>query len=137
MTEKQKIYADTFLATGNRREAYRAVNPNCTDATADTQSYKWHRKAEVKEYIENAQKEATKGSILSAEQVLQKWSDIANGVAMNHVMISNEALQHKIVECPPTVKEQMDALAKLGKYLGLLDERVTVTNVNPVVVDDV
>lgn len=75
ITQKQKLFADEYVLTGNASQSYQKVY-KCTLAVADTNGSRLLRNARVKEYIESTNKEIRNDKIADMQEVKEFWAEM-------------------------------------------------------------
>ena len=73
INQKQKIFADEFILTGNATQSYQKAY-NCNIKTAEANGSDLLRNTKVKKYIEEVNKEIHDDTIADMKEVKQFWT---------------------------------------------------------------
>ena len=120
LTKKEKVFCEEYVTNGcNASRAYQ-VAYECTIEDARKRYCKTFRKAEIKEYIRELQKEAFEQACITAERVALKLGDIAFAAKDDEFY---------------TVQAQLKALDLLQKQLGLQKQHIEADVKTDIVID--
>lgn len=146
MTEKQKRFCDEYLIDLNATRAYKVAYSSCKkDETARVNSSRMLTNANIKEYIEERQKDIQKRTEITQDKVIQELAAIAfsnatefASVRGNKVKIKNtKDLDENVKKAIVGIKkgkngieiksaDKVQALELLGKYFGIFKDKVDV-----------
>ena len=68
--DKEKIFCEEYVRTGNGTQTYLMLYPDCTIRSANNLSTRWLRKVHIKEQIKILQEEKLKASKISKESII-------------------------------------------------------------------
>ncbi|SIR49463.1 phage terminase small subunit [Peribacillus simplex] len=83
LTEKQKLFADYYIETGNATEAYKRVYKSKNDNTAAKEGFKLLRNPKIAPYLEERNKQLDDSRIADMEEVKRFWSDTLRNEEMD------------------------------------------------------
>ena len=109
LTKKEKAFCEEYVRNGGNASRAYLFAYDTTLESARKAYCKVYRKPEVKEYIEELQKEAFKAACITAERVALKLADVA---------FADKDDEHY------TVTAQLKALDLLQKQLGLQHQKL-------------
>ena len=112
LTEKQKRFCDEYIKLGNAKEA--AINAGYSKKTAKSMGSENLTKPDLKKYIDERMEQLASERIMSAQEILERLSLIANAEIKETVVIAN-ADGYSEVEKPPDFKVQIQAMKELLK----------------------
>ncbi|MDG4978930.1 terminase small subunit [Lactococcus lactis] len=112
LTEKQKRFCDEYIKLGNAKEA--AINAGYSKKTAKSMGAENLTKPDLKKYIDERMERIASERIMSAQEILERLSLIANAEIKETVVIAN-AEGYSEVEKPPDFKVQIQAMKELLK----------------------
>jgi phage terminase small subunit len=84
LTEKQKLFADLYIETGNATEAYKRVYKSQNDNTAGKEAFKLLRNPKITPYLEERNKQFESHRIADMEEVKRFWSDTLRDENIDH-----------------------------------------------------
>lgn len=120
LTAKQKLFCEEYVANGYKpQEAYRAIFPDATDATVRSNTYVMLKRPEVKEYIQQIQKERFEALNISAERIAEKLAEIAFSAKNDEDY---------------TASSQLKALDLLQKQMGLQNQKMEINGEQKIVI---
>ena len=110
MTEKQKMFAENYLANGyNALEAYAAAFPNSKQNKKPSYPYTLLKDPEVAEYIDRRRKEMYESLNIDAIRVITELSEVAFAKKGDEIY---------------NVNAKLKALEQLSKNLGLQTQKI-------------
>lgn len=112
LTEKQKRFCDEYIKLGNAKEA--AINAGYSKKTAKSMGAENLTKPDLKKYIDERMEQLASERIMSAQEILERLSLIANAEIKETVVVAN-AEGYAKVEKPPDFKTQIQAMKELLK----------------------
>ncbi|KSU06643.1 terminase small subunit [Lactococcus lactis] len=112
LTEKQKRFCDEYIKLGNAKEA--AINAGYSKKTAKSMGAENLTKPDLKKYIDERMEQIASERIMSAQEILERLSLIANAKIKETVVVAN-AEGYSEVEKPPGFKVQIQAMKELLK----------------------
>ena len=112
LTEKQKKFADYYIESGNATQA--AIKAGYSKKTAYKIGAENLRKPQIKKYIGERMEQLASERIMSAQEILERLSLIANAKIKETVVVAN-AEGYSEVEKPPDFKVQIQAMKELLK----------------------
>ncbi|PPA67492.1 terminase small subunit [Lactococcus lactis] len=112
LTEKQKRFCDEYIKLGNAKEA--AINAGYSPKTAKSMGAENLTKPDLKKYIDERMEQLASERIMSAQEILERLSLIANAKIKETVVVAN-AEGYSEVEKPPDFKTQIQAMKELLK----------------------
>lgn len=112
LTEKQKIFCDEYIKLGNATQA--AINAGYSKRTARSQGQRLLTNVDIKKYIDERMEQLASERIMSAQEILERLSLIANAEIKETVVVAN-AEGYAEVEKPPDFKTQIQAMKELLK----------------------
>lgn len=112
LTEKQKRFCDEYIKLGNAKEA--AINAGYSKKTAKSMGAENLTKPDLKKYIDERMEQIASERIMSAQEILERLSLIANAKIKETVVVAN-AEGYSEVEKPPDFKTQIQAMKELLK----------------------
>ncbi len=112
LTEKQKRFCDEYIKLGNAKEA--AINAGYSKKTAKSMGAENLTKPDLKKYIDERMEQLASERIMSAQEILERLSLIANAKIKETVVVAN-AEGYSEVEKPPDFKVQIQAMKELLK----------------------
>lgn len=112
LTEKQKRFCDEYIKLGNAKEA--AINAGYSKKTAKSMGAENLTKPDLKKYIDERMEQIASERIMSAQEILERLSLIANAEIKETVVVAN-AEGYAEVEKPPDFKTQIQAMKELLK----------------------
>lgn len=112
LTEKQKRFCDEYIKLGNAKEA--AINAGYSKKTAKSMGAENLTKPDLKKYIDERMEQIASERIMSAQEILERLSLIANAKIKETVVVAN-AEGYSEVEKPPDFKVQIQAMKELLK----------------------
>lgn len=81
LTQKQRNFADAYLASGHAGNSYRTAfevdGKKLKQSTCSTEGSKLLKNPNVKNYLEDRRKELTKKAVMTADEILQEIASIA------------------------------------------------------------
>lgn len=112
LTEKQKKFADYYIELGNATQA--AIKAGYSKKTANRIGPENLSKLVIKKYIDERMEQLASERIMSAQEILERLSLIANAEIKETVIISGvDGVEE--VEKPPDFKVQIQAMKELLK----------------------
>ena len=123
MTEKQKMFAETYLSNGmNAREAYYATFPNSKKTNKQpSYPYRLLKDPEIAAYIEQRRKEMYESLNIDAMRIITELSNVA---------FKNEFDENY------TMTAKLKALEQLSKNLGLQSQKIETKEVIEVLLEE-
>lgn len=112
LTKKQQDFADYYIELGNATQA--AIKAGYSKKTANTIAAQNLSKLSIKKYIDERMEQLASERIMSAQEILERLSLIANAEIKETVVIAN-AEGYSEVEKPPDFKTQIQAMKELLK----------------------
>ena len=112
LTKKQQDFADYYIELGNAEEA--AIKAGYSKNYARASAYKLLANVGIKKYIDERMKQLASERIMSAQEILERLSLIANAKIKETVVVAN-AEGYSEVEKPPDFKVQIQAMKELLK----------------------
>lgn len=147
MTEKQKRFCDEYLIDLNATRAYKVAYSSCKkDETARVNSSRMLTNANIKEYIEERQKDIQKRTEVTQEKVIKELAAIAFSNATefasakgNSVIIKDtDTLEENVKKAIVGIKKgkngievstasKVSALELLGRHLGMFKDKLEIS----------
>lgn len=112
LTKKQQDFADYYIELGNAEEA--AIKAGYSKNYARASAYKLLANVGIKKYIDERMEQLASDRIMSAQEILERLSLIANAEIKETVVVAN-AEGYAEVEKPPDFKTQIQAMKELLK----------------------
>lgn len=112
LTKKQQDFADYYIELGNAEEA--AIKAGYSKNYARASAYKLLANVGIKKYIDDRMEQLASERIMSAQEILERLSLIANAKIKETVVVAN-AEGYSEVEKPPDFKVQIQAMKELLK----------------------
>jgi len=112
LTKKQQDFADYYIEVGNAEEA--AIKAGYSKNYARASAYKLLANVGIKKYIDERMEKLASERIMSAQEILERLSLIANAEITETVVVAN-AEGYAEVEKPPDFKTQIQAMKELLK----------------------
>lgn len=112
LTKQQQDFADYYIKLGNAEEA--AIKAGYSKNYARASAYKLLANVGIKKYIDERMKQLASERIMSAQEILERLSLIANAKIKETVVVAN-AEGYSEVEKPPDFKVQIQAMKELLK----------------------
>ena len=112
LTEKQKKFADYYIELGNATQA--AINAGYSSKYANTNASKLLQNTTIKSYIDERMKQIASERIMSAQEILERLSMIANAEITETVVVGT-TMGTEMIEKPPDFKTQIQAMKELIK----------------------
>lgn len=112
LTKKQQDFADYYIELGNAEEA--AIKAGYSKNYARASAYKLLANVGIKKYIDEKMEKLASERIMSAQEILERLSLIANAEITETVVVAN-AEGYSEVEKPPDFKVQIQAMKELLK----------------------
>lgn len=108
ISEKQKIFADTWIELGNAEQA--AIKAGYSKAYSRGNAYKLVAKSGIKEYIEKRLKELETKRVATLKEVLEFYTSVMRGEVKDQFGLD------------PTLADRLKAAEGLGKRFGAFDK---------------
>ena len=112
LTEKQKRFADEYIKSGNATQA--AIKAGYSKKSAYSVGSENLRKPELKKYINERMKDVNEEGILTAKQVMKRYSDIVTGKLKETVVVGTPFGAEE-VEKTADFKTQISAMKEIMK----------------------
>lgn len=112
LTEKQKRFADYYIELGNATQA--AIKAGYSSKYANTNASKLLQNTTIKAYIDERLEQLASERIMSAQEILERLSMIANAKITETVVIGTP-MGVDTIEKPPDFKTQIQAMKELIK----------------------
>ncbi|MCT0449391.1 terminase small subunit [Lactococcus lactis] len=112
LTKKQQDFADYYIELGSAEEA--AIKAGYSKNYARASAYKLLANVGIKKYIDERMEQLASERIMSAQEILERLSLIANAKIKETVVVAN-AEGYSEVEKPPDFKVQIQAMKELLK----------------------
>ena len=112
LTEKQKKFADYYIELGNATQA--AINAGYSSKYANTNASKLLQNTTIKAYVDERLEQIASERIMSAQEILERLSLIANAKITETVVIGTP-MGVDTIEKPPDFKTQIQAMKELIK----------------------
>lgn len=112
LTKKQQDFADYYIETGNKYQS--AKKAGYSDSYARGNVVKLLENVSIKSYIDERMAQLASERIMSAQEILERLSLIANAEITETVVVAN-AEGYAEVEKPPDFKTQIQAMKELLK----------------------
>lgn len=112
LTKKQQNFADYYIELGNAEEA--AIKAGYSKNYDRASAYKLLANVGIKKYIDERMEKIASERIMSAQEILERLSLIANAEIKETVVVAN-AEGYAEVEKPPDFKTQIQAMKELLK----------------------
>lgn len=118
LTQKQRLFADEYIKSGNATDAYVKAGYKCSRSTARRNGNRLLTNADIKSYIENRTAEIESHKIADAKEVLQYYTRVLRAEETEKVV---DVVNGGLIESPPTIKERTAAAKELMKRYPLSD----------------
>ncbi|WP_285123932.1 terminase small subunit [Lactococcus petauri] len=112
LTKKQQDFADYYIELGNAEKA--AIKAGYSKSYARGNAHKLVANVSIKKYIDERMEKLASERIMSAQEILERLSLIANAEIKETVVVAN-AEGYAEVEKPPDFKTQIQAMKELLK----------------------
>ncbi|WP_270264786.1 terminase small subunit [Lactococcus formosensis] len=112
LTKKQQDFADYYIELGNAEKA--AIKAGYSKSYARGNAHKLVANVSIKKYIDERMAQLASERIMSAQEILERLSLIANAEITETVVVAN-AEGYSEVEKPPDFKVQIQAMKELLK----------------------
>ncbi|WP_339011313.1 terminase small subunit [Lactococcus garvieae] len=112
LTKKQQDFADYYIELGNATQA--AIKAGYSEKYAGQNADKLLKNTNIKKYIDEKMAQLASDRIMSAQEILERLSLIANAEITETVVVAN-AEGYAEVEKPPDFKVQIQAMKELLK----------------------
>lgn len=112
LTKKQQDFADYYIELGNAEKA--AIKAGYSKSYARGNAHKLVANVSIKKYIDVKMEKLASERIMSAQEILERLSLIANAEITETVVVAN-AEGYAEVEKPPDFKVQIQAMKELLK----------------------
>ena len=112
LTKKQQDFADYYIELGNAEKA--AIKAGYSKSYARGNAHKLVANVSIKKYIDERMEKLASERIMSAQEILERLSLIANAEITETVVVAN-AEGYAEVEKPPDFKTQIQAMKELLK----------------------
>lgn len=112
LTEKQKRFADEYIQSGNATQA--AIKAGYSKKSSYSVGSENLRKPEVKRYISERMKGINEDGIMTAKEVMKRYSDIVNGNITETVVVGTP-MGAQSVEKTADFKTQISAMKEIMK----------------------
>jgi len=112
LTKKQQDFADYYIELGNATQA--AIKAGYSEKYAGQNADKLLKNTNIKKYIDERMAQLASERIMSAQEILERLSLIANAEIKETVVVAN-AEGYAEVEKPPDFKTQIQAMKELLK----------------------
>lgn len=127
MTEKQRLFCEEYLLSGNGAKALRTAGyVNVTNSSRILNS------PAVREYLAKKMELASCENISSAEEIMGFLSAVMRGEISDFRVMENSG-EVTYVRRPPSLKERIAAASLLGKRYGLFRERISIEDASRVI----
>lgn len=118
LTQKQRLFADEYIKSGNATDAYVKAGYKCSRSTARRNGNRLLTNADIKSYIANRTAEIESHKIADAKEVLQYYTRVLRAEETEKVV---DVVNGGLIESPPTIKERTAAAKELMKRYPLSD----------------
>lgn len=118
LTQKQRLFADEYIKSGNATDAYVKAGYKCSRSTARRNGNRLLTNADIKSYIANRTAEIESHKIADAKEVLQYYTRVLRAEETEKVF---DVVNGGLIESPPTIKERTAAAKELMKRYPLSD----------------
>ena len=118
LTQKQRLFADEYIKSGNATDAYVKAGYKCSRSTARRNGNRLLTNADIKSYIANRTAEIESHKIADAKEVLQYYTRVLRAEETEKVV---DVINGGLIESPPTIKERTAAAKELMKRYPLSD----------------
>ncbi|EEU31052.1 terminase small subunit [Limosilactobacillus coleohominis 101-4-CHN] len=118
LTQKQRLFADEYIKSGNATDAYVKAGYKCSRSTARRNGNRLLTNADIKSYIANRTAEIESHKIADAKEVLQYYTRVLRAEETEKVV---DVVNGGLIESPPTIKERTSAAKELMKRYPLSD----------------
>ncbi|QDJ58473.1 terminase small subunit [Weissella hellenica] len=112
LTEKQKRFADEYIQSGNATQS--AIKAGYSKKTARSMGQENLTKPDIKNYINERMKDVNEDGILTAKQVMKRYSDIVTGKLKETVVVGTP-FGAESVEKTADFKTQISAMKEIMK----------------------
>lgn len=125
MTDKQKMFADEYLANGlQAAKAYMAVYRTVkTKQVAAAAASRLLERPDVKEYIQGRLKDIQNEKTADAQEILEYLTNVMRGQQTDELLTMDGCIRDLKVN----TKDRNKAAELLGKYHGLFEKNVNLT----------
>ncbi len=126
MTDKQKLFVDSYLSCGyNATQA--AISAGYSKATAYSQGERLLKNVEIRAAIDERLKKLESEQICKAEEILKFLSAVVRGEISDNVSVqvgTGKGYFHgENMNKPPSLKDRLTAAATLAKILKVGEEQ--------------
>lgn len=134
MTERQKRFAEEYVASGNAYQS--AVKAGYAETTAYAMSKRLLDNVGVRKYIDQKLSEMSSSKIATAQEVLEYLTSVLRGESRGTEIVvegvGDGCSEARLVQKPPTEKERLKAGELLGKRYGIYLDKVDMNVQTPV-----
>lgn len=140
LKQKQLDFIEAYITNGNNA-TQAAISAGYSERSAGANGNRMLKNAEIKNAIEERQRELYKANQLTTDQILSFWADVATG-KINEIQVTQDGTK---VEVPTVVSNRLKASELAAKATGLFNhtisleakvEPLTIVNDIPEVRDD-
>lgn len=137
MTEKQKRFADAYLADCNIAKAYMTAYPKVRSVVvASTNGGRLLKKAEIKSYLDEQLEKLHTEKLAEAQEVLEYLTAVLRGQARSEIVVvvgaGRGVTETRTITKRPDGRERLKAAEILLRYYGI--SRTTVEDAGGVIV---
>jgi phage terminase small subunit len=135
LTEKQRRFADEYIASGNVMDS--AIKAGYSKAYAKSQSYKLLENVGIKAYVDERLEKIKSEKIADQTEILEFLTAVIRGEVAEPVLVLDGEGTQRIEHLRPPVNVRKSAAVDLGKRYAMWTEKSIVENITPVFVEDV
>lgn len=121
LTQKQKLFADEYIKSGNATDAYVKAGYKCSRSTARRNGNRLLTNADIKSYISIKTAEIESHKIADAKEVLQFYTRVLRKEETEQTTVLQKDGSEELVEMEPPLKERITAAKELMKRYPLGD----------------
>lgn len=123
LTQKQKLFADEYIKSGNATDAYVKAGYKCSRSTARRNGNRLLTNADIKSYISIKTAEIESHKIADAKEAMQAITSIARGETNEvQAQINPVSGEWEKIEVPADLKTRLSAWKEILKRYPLTDE---------------
>ena len=141
MTPSERKFADEWLIDCNGTRAYMAAYPHVKNSkSAGTLATKLLAKAGVREYIDEKLADISSKKIADVTEVMEYLTSVLRGESSAEIVVvegtGEGCSEARNIKKAPDEKERLKAAELLGKRFNMFGEKVEVSGISRVVIED-
>lgn len=134
-TNRQKMFADYFLETGNAEQA--AIKAGYSERYARGNAHKIRYSPAIASYIEERLEELASERIASVTEIMEYLTKVMRGQSFGETVVvegvGDGCSTARVIVKRPDEREQLKAAELLGKRYGMFTDKLSVDGAVPIV----